>query len=140
MAQTNFSLLVFSKSNSLRESLALFLSTLGQVTIAGAVSTDQEALAAIARQAPNLILIDALEQHQEAFRLLEIIKARWPAIRCCFLAESPARAELARSSGADSVLVWGVPSERLAAEIRRLMAGQDGLPPAPAQRPPTGIV
>jgi DNA-binding NarL/FixJ family response regulator len=127
-------ILVCSSSFSLRAGLITYLSFSHQVNLASSVRSAAEALEAIARQAPALLIIDTSGQNEEALGLLEQVKQQWPEVRCLFLAESPALAERGQAAGADAALVWGFPSDQLTAQIRRLTARPD-VPASPLCSP-----
>ena len=117
--------LVVSNSSALRESLSTFLSSTVQLamleTAAPAATLD-----AMARRLPDLVIIDALNQHSQELALVQDIKCSWPRLRCLVLATGRDEEQAAQAAGADETLLWGCVRDQLDGTVLRLLAPAAG--------------
>jgi len=116
-------ILVFSRSDSLRAGLCAFLGQLKQARLLGDTGTIPEAQALAVKLRPTLVVLDLYREHAEALGLFVRLKSELPALRWLAIADGADQARLARANGIQDVLVWGFSPRALTAEVERLAGG-----------------
>ena len=127
--------LVVSNSCTLRESLSTFLSSTVKVATLG-TAAPAATLEFVDRRLPDLVIIDALNQHRQEVALVQELKRRWPKLRCLVLATGRAEQQAAQEAGADESLLWGSVRDQLDGTVLRLLSAREtGAGPGPGRAP-----
>ena len=74
----------------------------------------------IRRRPPDIVLIDTNMERNGTLETLSALKAEAPFIPCLVIVSNARQLRMARSAGADGMLLRGFSSAELAGEIRRL--------------------
>jgi len=113
--------LVVAKPGPLRDSLVTLLQALPQVAAVEQAHTAAAALRMIETKAPALVLVDSNLPGEEAWTLLNQIRARRPAIRCVVLSETVQHYRQAEAAGANQALLSGIPAPKLSVALEGLL-------------------
>jgi DNA-binding NarL/FixJ family response regulator len=120
------SALIISRRRALSDGLAALLDAMPQV---GAVETAESLGEALGPSAPErnpaVILLDAGAAGADLGLAIRRAKAGWHAGRCIVLAQHVGQRNEAEAAGADSVLISGLPPDRLVATLARLLSQTD---------------
>lgn len=122
---SHIEVLVVSDSRMIREGLQSLVSTLTAVTAVYQADCDLDALRKLDKTAPSLMLIDCTMPTSECHALLAQARMQWPRIKFVVLVDSEEdRIRIASTFselGLDTVLLKGIPAERLLATLKRLL-------------------
>ena len=121
MVTSTGSLLLVARSGRMREGLQALLRTIPEIEIVGQADYESQALALIAQQQPDLVLLDSSLTLQEMLPTLMQIKGGYPRTRCIVLVENAQQQGAAREAGADSALITGFSAEVLHAAIDQVL-------------------
>lgn len=80
------------------------------------------ALKVIERHNPAMIILDQDLQRNKVPVIVKRIKSSWPKIRCIVLVNDHEGRKKVLDSGADLILIKGLPGGKLVAEIERLLS------------------
>jgi DNA-binding NarL/FixJ family response regulator len=114
--------LIVARPGRLRDALSALLTTIPQLEIVGQADDGFAALKMVAERRPTLILLDSTLPDYEVKATLNQLKAYWPQIRCLVLADTPRQQQVAKSAGADGVLLKGYPAATLLTNIEKLLS------------------
>lgn len=79
------------------------------------------ALKVIARHNPALVILDHNHPMNNVPMIIQRIKSSWPAIPCVVLVNDDQERQMAFSTGADLMVIKGMPGVKLVAEIEELL-------------------
>jgi DNA-binding NarL/FixJ family response regulator len=116
------SILIVARPGRLRDALRALLATLPQLEIVGQADNGFSALKLVAERRPSLILLDTTLLDDEVKALVSQVKANWPQTRCLVLADNSRQQQVAKSAGADEVLLKGYPAANLLTNIEKLLS------------------
>ena len=120
------SVLIIARSGPLRDGLQALLTAMPQVDAAEEASDLSSALRMAFERAPALMLLDSGLAGSQTWLAVRQVKAKWPRVRCIFLADNVQQQYEAEAAGADAVLLKGVSPAKLIATIVRLLPRQGG--------------
>jgi DNA-binding NarL/FixJ family response regulator len=116
----DYPVLIVAPKGRVRAGLQALLMAMPQVDSIDLADDIPSALSS--ERVPVLVLLD-LEGHRDSIAdALEAIRAQWPDVRCLVLANSVQDQQIAKSVGADDVLLKGFPTARLFESVRGLIA------------------
>jgi DNA-binding NarL/FixJ family response regulator len=116
----DYPVLIVAPKGRVRAGLQALLMAMPQVDSIDLADDVPSALSS--ERVPVLVLLD-LEGHRDSIAdALEAIRAQWPDVRCLVLANSVQDQQIAKSVGADDVLLKGFPTARLFESVRGLIA------------------
>jgi DNA-binding NarL/FixJ family response regulator len=119
-----------------REGLASLLALVPDLTVVGTASDGREALALVAEQAPDVVLMDVRMPGMSGVAATHKIRARYPHTRVIVLTTFDNDEYVFESlrAGASGYLLKNADPDRLAAAIRAVHAGDSILDPAVTQK------
>jgi len=94
--------LIVEDSAGGRAALRALLSTWPEIAIVGAVANGQEAVAFVADQPPDVVLMDIEMPEMDGLEATRRIKRRWPSVGVIVLTMYPAYRAKALAAGADA--------------------------------------
>jgi DNA-binding NarL/FixJ family response regulator len=108
----------------MRATLADYLSMAADVDLVGTAATAEDALAALDRDQPDLLLVDVSLPGMSGLSLVETVGERWPELACMILSghAQPSQVERALKAGARGYILKGNPYE-IPDAIRHVLAG-----------------
>jgi DNA-binding NarL/FixJ family response regulator len=89
------------------------LATHAGVQVVGEAANAGEALAAVERLSPDVVILDIYLPGPDGIALTEHIKARWPSIRVVVHSFATERSEDVLKAGADAFVAKGEPPDQL---------------------------
>jgi DNA-binding NarL/FixJ family response regulator len=115
-----------------RESLSAYLGSTPDLRVVAAVPDGEKAVEAVARHAPNIVLLDIDMPGMGAFEVAQLIKRRWPATRIVMLSAffNDRYIEQALAAGASGYITKTESAENLVRAIREVSAGAAYFSPA----------
>ncbi|GIG61524.1 hypothetical protein Lfu02_58960 [Longispora fulva] len=113
------------------EALATRLAAEPDIEVLPVVSDSAGALAAIAREQPDVVLLDLVLGEDSGLTVLERIRARYPAIKVVMVTavEDPDQTVAAVRGGAAAWLPKSVGAEELVRVLRGVVRGEAWMPP-----------
>jgi DNA-binding NarL/FixJ family response regulator len=121
MVASTVSLLLVARPGRMREGLQALLRTIPEIVIVAQADYESQALALIAQQQPDLVLLDSSLTLQEMLSTLMQIKGGFPRARCIVLVDNAQQQGAAREAGADTALITGFNAEVLHAAIDQVL-------------------
>ena len=117
---TKIVILIVSPPGDLQIGLQALLTTHmdADVLVTGKVSS---ALQVIERYKPVLVILDQDIQKENAPRIIQEIKMRWPEIRCVVLVNDEKRQGGFVDAGAEIIITKGFPGSKLIDEIKKVI-------------------
>ena len=106
-----------------RERLAAMLGELADTVVVGEASNGRDALDAVARLQPDLVVLDVRMPRLDGIAATARIKTRWPAVRVVVHSLAVERRDDALAAGADAFVPKGATPDELLAALR----GPDGV-------------
>lgn len=91
-----------------RQGLKALLSYVPQIEVVGEASNGQEALALVAEEQPDVVLMDIEMPVMDGLAATQAIKRRWPKVKVVAISIYPKYRAEAIAAGADDFLVKGV--------------------------------
>ncbi len=119
--QNYIPVLIVARPGRMRDSLRALLRAIPQLEIVGQADNGSSALGMVTNYHPSLVLLDSDLPDDEAWTVLKKTKSEWPQTRCIVLANSVHQQWLAKTAGADSVLLTGFPATKFFAAIEALL-------------------
>ena len=113
--------LIITGPGTLQKGLSALMTAIPRVNVISEVADGFQALEAIRRYRPSLVLLDTNLPGDEGWQVLKQIRSQWPKIRCIVLADDVQQQRRAEVLGADVVLLKGFPPAKLAATIEKLL-------------------
>jgi DNA-binding NarL/FixJ family response regulator len=107
-----------------RQGLKALLATCAEIELAGLAASGAEALQAVPRARPDLVLMDARMPEIDGLEATRLIKIRWPAVKVVVLSMYSEYAAAATAAGADAFVSKGASLERLLATLLEVAGGQ----------------
>ena len=120
---TKLLILIISPPGDLQIGLQALLTTHLDVDVL-AVSKESSALKVIERNNPALVILDQ-DISGNTTTIVHNIKTSWPEIICIVLVNNDQGRKKAVDTGADLVVIKGLPGAKLVAEIKRLLPPKD---------------
>ena len=117
---TKLVVLIVSPPGNLQIGLQALLTTHLDVDVL-VVGDGSSALKVIERNNPAMIILDQDIPGSTVTTLVHHIKTSWPEIRCLVLAKDDPSRQTLCDSGADLVVIKGLPGAKLVAEIKGLL-------------------
>lgn len=117
---TKLVVLIVSPPGNLQIGLQALLTTHLDVDVL-VVGDGSSALKVIERNNPAMIILDQDMPGSTVTTLMYHIKTSWPEIRCLVLVKDDQSRQTLLDSGADHVVIKGLPGAKLVAEIKRLL-------------------
>lgn len=119
-----------------RRGLAMLLETESGIQVVGEARTGSEAVAAVLRERPDVLLVDLKMPELDGLGVLKVVKARAPGTRVVLLTGLEVDEAILEAvyQGADGFLFKDVPPAELCKAIRVIAAGEVYLQPAVAAR------
>lgn len=119
-----------------RRGLAMLLETEPDIRVVGEARTGSEAVAAVLRERPDVLLVDLKMPELDGLGVLKAVKARAPGTRVVLLTGLEVDEAILEAvyQGADGFLFKDVPPAELCKAIRVIAAGEVYLQPAVAAR------
>lgn len=115
--------LIVAKPSQLREGLQAMLTSIPQLKQVSQVDDVPSALRMVARHSPALVLLDFDLSSSDLLAVtLKQIKATRPQSQCIALVHNEQEYQLAKTAGADVVLMKGVPATQLLAIVKELLS------------------
>ncbi len=110
----------------MREGLRRLLEAESELSVCGEASTAKQALAAIAADQPDLVLIDIALPGADGLELIKTLRARFPALLMLVLSmhDEALYAERVLRAGAKGYVMKSSSSEQLLEAVRKVMAGE----------------
>jgi DNA-binding NarL/FixJ family response regulator len=121
---SDVSALIVARPGRARDSLYALLGAVSQIEMIDRVDNGVSALKLVAEREPSLVLLDTGLGEDQAWSVLEQIKAARSQTRCIVLAGSFQQPQRARAAGADDVLLRGFRVAELYKVIEKLISGQ----------------
>jgi len=100
-----------------RDGLRALLATCPEVEVVGEAVNGQEAVRAVEKRRPNVILMDARMPVMDGLEATRLIKSKWPEVRVVVLTMYSVYRDDALAVGADGFLIKGCPASDLLAAI-----------------------
>jgi DNA-binding NarL/FixJ family response regulator len=110
-------ILIVDDNTHVRKALSAFLSTLNWLKVICEASDGEEALGAIEKQTPDIVLMDVQMPIIGGLEATRVIKKRWPKIKIIILTLYPDYQAQAQQAGADAFLVKGCSMEEISSTI-----------------------
>jgi len=117
--------LIVARPGRMRDGLRALLRATSRLELVGQADNGTSALDMVMDCRPSLVLMDSNLPGDEVESLLRYTKARWPQTRCVVLASDAQQQGLAKSAGADSVLLTGFPMAQFFDLIDNLLFRDD---------------
>lgn len=117
------SVLVVARPGRLRDGWRALLLSMPQIETVSTADDTATALRLARTQEPELVLLDVEPFGDDAWTLLEQIKAELPRCLCIVLAGDTQELRVAQSTGASAALVKGFPAARLFETVNQLLPG-----------------
>ncbi|MFN3286060.1 MAG: response regulator [bacterium] len=119
-----------------RRGLAMLLETEAGIQVVGEARTGREAVEAVLRESPDVLLVDLKMPELDGLGVLRAVKARAPGTRVVLLTGLEVDEAILEAvyQGADGFLFKDVPPAELCKAIRVIAAGEVYLQPAVAAR------
>ena len=112
--------LIVARPGRTRDGLQALLTAITQVTITGLADDIHSALGLALDHHPELVLLNGNVCNDTMSDAVSQIKAKWPGTRCLVLVSSVRRQQVARSAGADGVLLRGFPATQFFETVEML--------------------
>ena len=125
MSHNDSSVLIVASPGELREGLQALLATRSQIGRVLVANDGAEALSAIERSCPDLLVVDGNILASNVRRLLERAREECPHSRCLVLVDSTAQLNEAESAGADRAVLKGYPASQLLRVVSELIHSPD---------------
>jgi len=103
-----------------RRALRALLAHLPTLDVIGEAGNGQEAVALVAQQQPDLVLLDSMLALFDGFEATRLIKRWWPQTRVLLMARSTDERASAMAAGADGFVSQGEPTDHLLHALRTL--------------------
>jgi two-component system, NarL family, response regulator LiaR len=118
-----------------RSGLSAVLSISDDLELVGEASDGAEAVKAVERLQPDVVLMDLLMPNMDGVEATRIIKERWPKVQVIALTSFKEKeyVEGALKAGATGYLLKNVTADELVNSVRRSVQGQPTLSPEAAQ-------
>lgn len=120
MDNTKPIILIIAPPSDLQIGLQALLTTRLQVDVL-VTAEGSSALIVIERHNPTLVIIDHDLPRKVAPMIIQNIKTSWPDVRCIILVNNEEDRQEVLDSGADLILVKGLPGVLLVAKIEKLL-------------------
>jgi DNA-binding NarL/FixJ family response regulator len=117
-------ILIVAKPGRLREALCTLLKATSQLELIDQVDDGPAALKRVIQSDPELVLLDSYWPDNEVRAMVRQIKAERPQTRCLVLANTVEQQQVAKSAGADEVLLKGSSTTNLLEAIDKLVSRQ----------------
>src|SRR5438477_7670302 len=111
-------LLVADDRSRTRRALRAVLSTQPEIELIGEAADGEEAIAAVERLRPDLVILDIRMPRLDGIAATARIKARWPAVRVVAHSLAVERRGDALAAGADAFVPKGAPTDELLGALR----------------------
>jgi DNA-binding NarL/FixJ family response regulator len=110
----------------MREGLRRLLEAESDLVVGGEASTAKQALAAIADEQPELVLVDIALPGADGIELIKTLRARFPALLMLVLSmhDEALYAERVLRAGAKGYVMKSSSSEQLLQAVRKVLAGE----------------
>src|SRR5262249_22682059 len=120
------SILVVDDHPMVRDGLVRLISQQNDLVCCGEASTFAETLTAVARQKPDLIILDLRLKAQDGLELIKSLKSQHPHVRILVLSQygAPIYIERAMRAGASGYVVKEQAAEEVLSAIRTVLAGE----------------
>ncbi len=128
--------LLVDDHNVVRQGLKLFLATQPDINVVGEADNGQDALAAVGKHQPDVVLMDLVMPKLDGIGATQQIKARFPDVEVIVLTSFTEDAQITAviKAGAIGYLLKNVEPNELAAAIRAAQRGEVHLHPEVARR------
>lgn len=128
--------LLVDDHNVVRQGLKLFLATQPDINVVGEADNGQDALAAVGKYQPDVVLMDLVMPKLDGIGATQQIKARFPDVEVIVLTSFTEDAQITSviKAGAIGYLLKNVEPIELAAAIRAAQRGEVHLHPEVARR------
>ncbi len=124
MINSDISALIVASPGRGRDSLRALLRAIPRLEIIGQVDDAPSALKIVTDHHPALMLLDTSLPNDEAWNVLQQIKAKWSQTQCLVLVDTIRQQQLAEAASADGVLVKGFSIARFLTTTERLLSLQ----------------
>ena len=125
MSDNDASVLIVASPGELREGLQALLSTRSQIGRVLVANDGAEALSAIERSCPKLLVVDGNIPASNVRRLLERAREECPHSKSLVLVDNAAQLSEAESAGADRAVLKGYPAPQLLRAVSELVNRSD---------------
>ena len=116
--------LIVDDSAAVRDGLTSILETGGEIEVVGTAADGAEAIEAVARLAPDVVLMDAQMPVLDGVEATRTIKASTPDTKILFLSVHPMHLAPGLEAGADAAILKDMGREGLLSAIRELSTPQ----------------
>ena len=114
--------LIVDDSAAVRDGLTSILTTEGNFDVVGEATNGSEAIEAVARLVPQVVLMDAQMPVLDGIEATRVIKATTPNTKVLFLSVHPMYLQDGLDAGADAVMLKDTGRNELLTAIRELAA------------------
>jgi DNA-binding NarL/FixJ family response regulator len=114
--------LIAAGQGDLRDALCAMLHSMPGVSVVE-VDDTVSAIAALAREHPNVVVIDSALPGNHSMELIQAIQLARPRIRCAILVDNVWQQAAAMRAGADRAPLKGEPAARLFSQVEQLLGG-----------------
>ena len=118
--------LIVDDSAAVRDGLTSILKTGDEFEVVGEAANGAEAIEAVARLAPDVVLMDAQMPVLDGVEATRAIKASSPGTKILFLSVHPMHLDPGLEAGADAAMLKDIGRDGLLTAIRELAAGDAG--------------
>jgi len=125
VSDNDSSVLIVASPGELREGLQALLATRSQIGRVLVANDGAEALSAIERSCPELLVVDGNIPASNVRRLLERTREECPHSRSLVLVDSAVQLNEAESAGADRAVLKGYPAAQLLRVVSELIDRPD---------------
>jgi len=119
-------LLIVDDSASFRKGMRALLDIQPDMQVVGEAPNGEQALDAIGKLSPNLILLDAQMPGMTGVEATRQIKNRWPQVKVILMTMYSDYRSKSIEAGADAFMTKGIPPEQLLAIIRGISQDDAG--------------
>ena len=116
--------LIVARSSAIQEALTTILSSIPQVNTLGVAENSMMALEMIHLHQPELVIVDDNFAEGETLDFIRRLKKNWGQIKVVVLADKSQQQQTLLESGADAVLLRGIPTEQITKTINTIHLGR----------------
>jgi len=116
--------LIVARSGAIQQALTTILSSIPQVKTLGVAENSLAALEMVRLHQPELVIVDDNFAKGETLDFIRHLKANWEQTKVVVLADRSQQQQDLLDSGADAVLLRGIPAEQITKTINDIHLGR----------------
>jgi DNA-binding NarL/FixJ family response regulator len=119
--------LIVARSGAMQQALTTVLSSIPEIEIVGTADDGFSALEIVKAHQPTLVMVDDNLPNGEVLNLIRYLKKDWPQTKTIALTDGTQQKQALLATGADTVLLRGIPAEQIIEAINNICPDKTNL-------------